>query len=112
MDQEGSSSGGGGSSSGGGGENGHNIRDLDLLVAEIALIIPNCMAFSREQTIVAKRLSSSPSESLTAHLLPNLGRLYEFIAELLECYLQIERAYLTFGIRMVSFKSDDHQLTK
>lgn len=69
-----------------------NIKDLDLLAAEMAMIIQNCCLVARERELLAAKNQKYFSE---------LQLLYGSMAELLASYSKIEIAYLNDGVRMV-----------
>lgn len=64
-----------------------NIRDVDLLVTEIALLIQNCMVLEKERWSILERINS--------------GNLITSVSDLLTCYSKVEQVYLQHGIKMV-----------
>ncbi|PJF16690.1 hypothetical protein PSACC_03416 [Paramicrosporidium saccamoebae] len=70
-----------------------NIKDMDLLATEIALIIQNCLSLARDRQHAVRNLDATKFS--------NLGSLFSVLADLLISYSKLENAYLQSGVRMV-----------
>lgn len=81
-----------------------DIRELDMLVAEAAIICQNCMSLSLD------RCDSPSADSETSDGLPmttmNTMPLFKAVFELLAAYRKLEQAYLVLGIDKVGVGHD------
>lgn len=72
-----------------------DIRELDMLVAEAAIICQNCMSLSLD------RCDNSLSTNDGPHVTVNTMPLFKAVFELLAAYRKLEQAYLVLGIDKV-----------